>query len=137
MFIQVEDVQVEETGIFLPIKCTRHDKIYSVLLTSKVVCITSKPIISFEEFDEISPLIEFGNHIFFDVTFSVKAFDVLRKLNESFPYTDLALVVEDEIFAVFTAADKKINQTFRFQSDFNQAPQFKRIHGKLIKMKKT
>ncbi len=131
---QIEYEKLDGTGIYLPIKCTRHDKSYQVVLTTKEVCLTSKPIISYSEFDRISPMTVFNNQIYFDITFSQKGFGVLRKLNESFPYTDLALVVEDEVFIVFTAAERKFNQTFRFQSDLNSEPHFRRIHAKLVKM---
>lgn len=126
--------KLDGTGIYIPIKCTRHDQTYRVLLTSKDVCLTGRPIISFEEFSTISNLIELQDQIYFDITFSKKAYDVLRKLNESFPYADLALVVEDEVFIVFTAADRTLNQTFRFQSDLNSGTHFRRIHSKLANL---
>jgi hypothetical protein len=136
LLIQLDEEKIDETGIYLPIKCTRHDTKYRVLLTSKEVCLAGKPIISSTGFSNISNLIQLNDQIYFDITFSQKAFGVLRKLNESFPYTDLALVIEGEVFFVFTAADRKLNQTFRFQSDLKNEPHFRRIHSKLANLVK-
>jgi hypothetical protein len=134
LLIQLDEEKLDETGIYLPIKCTRHDTKYQVLLTSKEVCLASKPIISYKEFSKISNLNEIGDQVYFDLTFSTKEYGVLSKLNESFPYIDLALVVEDEVFIVFTAADRKLNQTFRFQSNINSGLHFKKIHSKLANL---
>lgn len=134
--IQFDEDKLDETGIYLPIKCTRHDTKYRVLLTSKEVCLAGKPIISSTGFSNVSNLIQLHDQIYFDITFSQKAFGVLKKLNESFPYNDLALVIEDEVFFVFTSADRKLNQTFRFQSDLKSESHFRRIHSKLVNLVK-
>lgn len=133
--LQLKGEQSSDTGIYLTIKCTRYNKVYTVLLTSKKVCLTNKPIILFEDFESISPLNGSNNEVYFDVKLSTKALGILEQLNENFPNAELALVVEKQVFIVFKVNDELVNQIFRFTAQQNETVEFISMHHRLMKMK--
>jgi hypothetical protein len=123
--------QQKLTGIFVPIKCSRHVDSYLIQLSQKQVCLPSNPILSEKNFESVSNLIEDANDVYFELTFTQQGYATLVRLQNSFPYTELALMVEGEVFMIFTMSDKRVNRTFRFQSQLKDRDLFLSAQTKL------
>ena len=123
--------QTQVTGIFLPVKCGRHVPTQVLALNAKTVCLAKNPIVAEMGFESVTELLFFNDRVYFDVTLTQAAFGVLSKLQQSFPYTDLVMVVDGEPFMIFSMTDRRINRIIRFQGHTQDTPVFNRIHRQL------
>lgn len=135
LFVSPAEAQSNPTGIYLPLKCSRHLTSYIVMLSNKPICLANNPIIPVTEFETLSPLVESGDVVYFEVTFSAAGYATLNKLNNSFPYTEMALMVDREVFVTFNMADKNVNRTFRFQGQWKDRDSFYQVYDKLAALK--
>lgn len=135
LWVNPLQAQSNPTGIYLPLKCSRHLTTYIVTLSNKPICLANNPIIPVTEFETLSPLVEDGDAIYFEVTFSPAGYTTLNKLNQSFPYTEMALMVDRQVFITFNMADKQVNRTFRFQGQWKDKESFYIVHDKLSALK--
>jgi hypothetical protein len=125
------------TGIFMTIDCRKDIPRKHEMLTSKTVCLTQSPIIQPKDFGRIGPMQESGTNIYFDLTFTPKGHQTLIKLTSNLPDSQLALVVNDEVFFVFKSSELKVAPTFRFQSALKYRNQFEAIHRQLLEVKES
>jgi hypothetical protein len=123
------------SGIFMTIDCRKDIPRKHEMLTSKTVCLTQNPIIQPKDFGTIGPMQESGANIYFDLTFTPKGHQTLIKLTSNLPDSQLALVVNDEVFFVFKSSELKVAPTFRFQSTAKYRSQFESIHRQLLEVK--
>lgn len=128
----VSQAQTKDTGIYVPIKCSKHVTTYLTLLSLKPVCLANNPIVAAKEFESVSNVIEHFDEVYFDLTFSPKGYETLVKLQNSFPYAELALMVEGEVLMTFSMSDKRLNRTFRFQGQWRDRELFYRVHAQIM-----
>lgn len=120
------------TGIFLSIECRKHIPKKREMLSTKSICLTQTPIISPKEFESVGNVMDFGSDVFFDLRFSPRGYETLLKLTENLPDSRLALVVEDQVFFVFKAAELRLAPTFRFQTVMKHKGQMQSVHRQLL-----
>lgn len=125
------------TGIFLTIECRKDIPRKHEMLSAKTVCITQNPIISPKDFAHVGPVREIASIIFFDLTFTPKGHQTLIKLTANLPESQLALVVNDEVFFVFRASELKVAPTFRFQTAIKFRGQVESVHKQLVEIKNS
>ena len=123
------------TGIFLTIDCRRDIPRKHEMLTTKTVCLTQSPIIQPKDFSAIGPIREVGANMYFDLSFTPKGHQTLIKLTANLPDSQLALVVNDEVFFVFKSSELKVAPTFRFQAAVKYRSTMESVHKHLIKIK--
>jgi hypothetical protein len=123
--------QSGSTGIYMPLKCTRHTQTYIVTLSLKPICLANNPIVPIKDFESVSNLAEYDDVVYFDITFTPAGFSTLNKLNKSFPYTEMAFMIDQEVFITFNMANKQINRTFRIQGQWKDKEFFYRVYNKL------
>lgn len=120
-----------DTGIYLTIKCSKNIPRQAVMLTGRSVCLPSSPIILPADLESVGDVTTAGNVVYFELTFRPKARDRLAALTANLPGTNLALVVNGEVFFVFKAEDLKVLRTFRFQSSIDNLSAFNRVNASL------
>jgi hypothetical protein len=123
--------QGQVTGIFLPVKCGRHIPTQVLALNAKSVCLAENPIVADAGFESVTDLAFYNDRVYFDVNLTQAAYAVLTKLQQSFPYTDLVMVVQGEPFMVFNMTDRRLNRIIRFQGHTQDTPVFSRINRAL------
>jgi len=137
----VGEGQPNDSGIFLTVLCSKYENYnnaYTVLTTSKKVCLANKPIITLDDFESISSLNDSNtNQIYFDVKLSSDASEILDKLNKNFPNSELALVIENQVFIVFKLNGEQLNRTFRFKGKQSEISDFITMNKKLLKLKNS
>jgi hypothetical protein len=120
-----------DTGIFLTIRCAKKSPRQTVLMTNKQVCLAPNPIILSSEFTAITDLKTEGAIVWFDMTLTLKAVQTLTKISSNLPKSTFALVVDNDIFHVFSAGELTVNRTFRFQGTTKDLMTFTDIQKKL------
>lgn len=127
----VGQTPLSDTGIYLTIKCSKNIPRQSVLLTGRSVCLAPSPIILPADFESVGEVVNTNKMIYFELTFRPKATERLAKLTANLPGSNLALVVDDEVFFVFKSDDLKVLRTFRFQGDPENIASFTRVNASL------
>ena len=122
------------TGIFLTIECRKDIPRKHEMLTTRPVCITQSPIIYPKDFSAVGPVRDAGANVYFELTFTPKGHQTLIKLTASLPRSELALVVNDDVFFVFKAAELKVASTFRFQTSAKYRAQVEAVQRQLVEI---
>ena len=120
-----------DSGIFLTIKCGKKIPKQTVVLTLKSVCLASSPIIVVSEFESVTEVKQSDEKIYFDLSLSQKAVQMLKQLKANLPDAKFALVVDKEVFSVFAASELAVNSTFRFEGVMKDQQTFFKIQEKL------
>ncbi|HZY82666.1 MAG TPA: hypothetical protein VFE50_24240 [Cyclobacteriaceae bacterium] len=106
----------QDSGIFLTVPCGKKSPKETVALTQKTVCLASNPMILTSEFQAVKEVRQLNEKIFFDLTLSRKAVETLNRLAANLPSASFALVVDKDVFFVFSAsALAGNNSTLRFE----------------------
>jgi hypothetical protein len=128
------DADTGSTGIFLTIDCRKDIPRKHEMLSTKTVCLTQNPIIQPKDFAAIGTVREAGANMYFDLSFTAKGHQTLVKLTANLPDSQLALVVNDEVFFVFKASELKVAPTFRFQTTVKYRNQVESVHRQLTEI---
>jgi len=104
------------TGIFLTVECRKDVPKRREMLTGKAICVTQSPIIYPKEFETIGKVTDIGLNVYFEVKFTKPGYETLLKLTKGMPDARMALVVNDEVFALFKSSDVLQGRTCRFQT---------------------
>jgi hypothetical protein len=120
-----------DSGIFLTIKCGKKIPKHTVMLTLKPVCLASSPIIAVSEIVSVTDVKRVDQRVHFDMALSSKAVMTLRQLKTNLPNSTFALVVDKDVFFVFSAGDLAVNSTFRFEGILKDQESFFKIQERL------
>lgn len=125
----------QATGFYFTVECSKYTgkpKPVTLGLGKIQVCTTPQPVVSIDEFEAISELLEIPeqNFAFFDVTLSEKAHQALKKVGATFTFNDLAFVMDDEVVFLFAVETTNPTRIFRI-TDSSHSRDLKRIHTKL------
>jgi len=126
--------QQKETGIYFTVKCNRHVPSQTVLLTSKSVCLTGNPIIISADFESVSEVRTVNDEVHFDLKLTSKGYNRLLKIQTSFPNSELAFVVEGDVFIIYDTSKSKVQTILRIQRPSNNIELFILLQSKLEKL---
>jgi len=120
-----------DSGIYLSIKCGKGSLKHTTMMTNKQICLAPSPMILPAEFNAITDVMTRGNHVWFDMTISLKAVQVLSQISSNLPSSTFALVVEKQVFYTFPANDLRPGRIFRFQGEIKDQGTFHTMQKRL------
>jgi hypothetical protein len=88
-----------ENGFYLTVDCAVRNNIKrkNELNEQKAVCLTQQPIVSIQEINSVSGLIDSGLMSYFDVFITPKALDQFKTIRASLKTTSIALVIDNKV----------------------------------------
>jgi len=134
VFTQAAWGQQKETGLYFTVKCNKHVSAKLVILTSKSVCLTNNPIILSNDFESVSKVMNVSDQVYFDLKLTSPAYNRLLKIQTSFPNSELALVIEGNVFTIYKMTNTQAKSILRIQGPRNNIDLFILMQSRLQKL---
>jgi hypothetical protein len=86
-------------GFYMTVKCSLSSKVVrqNRLNYTDQICLAQQPFLSTNEIYSVSKMVEAGGVVYFDITLTRRATDLINSLNATIPNEGIAIVIDDQV----------------------------------------